>query len=156
MEIKEPPSIEELTTGPKEFTPTMGQEITIQRTSGHIEGGWKIHYMNEEKLNVTKFDPAGKEIEKTVLRGDVERFNRLPRIDDIATSKNIEQLKFTITKLGGLQGTKGFNPAEYILSCIDNVYEHNASEESLGKITRTGDLRDTVERIVLSKTENKQ
>ena len=151
MEAKEFSSIQEITPKPREFTPRMGQEIIIQRTNGHIEGGWKIDYMNEDMLLVARLDSYGKKIERTVFRSNVERFNRPPKVEDISTSQNIGQLKFAIKELGGVQGSKQFLPADYILSCIDDVSKNGSSEESLRKFTSNHDLRDTVKRLIESK-----
>lgn len=138
-----------------EFIPKVGEEITLQRTSGHIEAGWKIISQIGNKIVVNKLGPDGVLLQKTVPIGDVERFNRPPKEEDIPTSQNIQQLKFTIAKLGGLQGSNYFFPADYLLSRIDNAFANNGSEESLRGITRTGNLRNTVERLIKSQKENR-
>lgn len=134
-----------------EFTPKVGQEITLQRTSGDIEGGWRIFFNQDGMLGVSKGD-----VMKRVKVGDVERFNRPAEIKDIPTSKNIEQLKYTIKKLGGLSGSNSYYSADDLLTLIDNAFANNGSEASLKCITRTGGLRTIVEDLIKNKKENKQ
>lgn len=133
---------QEIAPQSKEFTPKVGQEITLQRTSGDIESGWRIFFQQDGVLGVQKKDAM-----KRVKVGDIERFNRPAEIKDISTSKNIEQLKYTIKKLGGLTGSRYYS-SDDLLTLIDNTIANKGSKESLQYLTGAGDLRKTAERLI--------
>lgn len=139
---------------PEEFIPKIGQEIIRQRSNGDINGGWKISIIEGDKLTVTRHYKDDIYEYKTVTIDQVDRYNRPAKIEDISTSQNIQQLKFTITKLGGVKGTTNFFPADYLLQSIDEAFANNGSEESLQRLTRSGGLRDTVKKLIESKKEN--
>lgn len=141
------PEIEEL---PINFTPKTGQVINIQRSSGVVEGGWKISSYQDKILVVEKGD-----LEKIVKFSDADRYNRLITIDDIATSRNVLELKYTLKKLGGLTGSR-YYPVDDLLSLVDNAYRNEGSVESLQFLTGAGKLRQTVQRLIESEKQNKQ
>ena len=126
----------------------VGQEITLQRTSGTIEGNWKIKYIQGDNLTVTKPYKGDVYDIKSVTISQVERFNRPPKIEDIATSANKDQLRYALKKLGGLQGSNRYYSAQDLLTLIDIAYQNQGSAESLQNITRVGELRQTVKRLI--------
>lgn len=145
----------ELNSPSTEFIPEVGQEITLQRTSGTIEGNWKIKYIQGDNLTVTKPYKGDVYDIKSVTISQVERFNRPPKIEDIATSANKDQLRYALKKFGGLQGSNRYYSAQDLLTLIDIAYQNQGSAESLQNITRVGELRQTVKRLIVIATPKK-
>lgn len=68
------------------------------------------------------------------------------KIEDIATSKNLNQLISTVKNLGGLQGSDGyFYSSDELIELINGVTNGEITSDHL---TRSGDLRNTVSKLI--------
>ena len=123
------------------FTPIIGNSITVQRSSGAIESNWSIINVREDNVFVRKREGNDGVIDKIIPIKDIERFNRPAKIEDISTSKNLNQLFFTINKLGGLQGSDRFYSSDELIFIISEIIKEKIP---IGSITRSGNLRNTV------------
>lgn len=123
------------------FTPIIGNSITVQRSSGAIEPNWSIINIRGDNIVVRKKEGEYGVLDKTIPIKDVERFNRPAKIEDITTSKNRNQLIFTINKLGGIKGSDRYYPSDELIFIINEIFK---GKIPIGSLTRSGNLRNTV------------
>lgn len=139
---------------PVEFAPKTGQNITIQRTDGEIESGWIVFSFNldQDTIFIRKEDQVNGPMEKRPKISEIERFNRQAKLEDISSSKNFQQLEFTLNRLKTISGSNQNYTSEDLIERINFVVKN---EGSIKVITRTAGLRNTVERLLKETTETK-
>ena len=133
---------------PDSFIPQINQEVNVQRSSGLVESGWVIKFINKDGIVVHKKEENGVINIKTLPFDKLERFNRPAKPDDIVTAQDFNQLLFTLSRLDGVQGTERFYSRDYLINVIQKYLK---GEASLENIPRSNELRDTVQRLFNSK-----
>lgn len=133
---------------PDSFIPQINQEVNIQRSSGLVESGWVIKFINKDGIVVHKKEENGVINIKTLPFDRLERFNRPAKPVDIVTAQDFNQLLFTLSRLEGVQGTDRFYSKDYLINVIQKYLK---GEASLENIPRSNELRDTVQKLFNSK-----
>lgn len=133
---------------PDSFIPQINQEVNVQRSSGLVESGWVIKFINKDGIVVHKKEENGVINIKTLPFDKLERFNRPAKPDDIVTAQDFNQLLFTLSRLDGVQGTERFYSRDYLINVIQKYLK---GEASLENIPRSNELRDTVQKLFSSK-----
>lgn len=137
---------------PEKFIPIINQSVNVQRSNGIVESGWVIKYIKRDGIVVHKKEENGEITIKKLSFDRLDRFNRQPKVSDIASSENFHQLFYTLNKLGGIQGSETYYPKDYLISVIKKYLKDNG-EADIKNITRSAGLRDVVQELFRSKQQ---
>lgn len=137
---------------PERFVPRINQPVNVQRSSGIVESGWVIYSINDDEIVVHKKEENGNIVIKRLEFSDLDRFNRLPKPSDIASSENFSQLFFTLNQLGGIQGSEVYYSKDYLITTIGKYLK---GEVDIKNLTRSEGLRDIVQTL-FNKKSSKQ
>jgi len=130
------------------YLPKVGDKINVERSSGIIEPGWNVFYIDQDKgrLLVTKKDPeTGQLIRKKIKIELAQRLNTPAKSEHISQAETLPQLFHTLRGIGGIQGSSEFFPSNYLIEIIQAV---KSGRKNVNTITRTYGLRDTVQKLI--------
>lgn len=130
------------------YLPKVGDKINVERSSGIIEPGWNVFYIDQDegRLLVTKKDPeTGQLIRKKIKIELAQRLNTPAKSEHISQAETLPQLFHTLRGIGGIQGSSEFFPSNYLIEIIQAV---KSGRKNVNTITRTYGLRDTVQKLI--------
>jgi protein phosphatase len=140
--VEQPPE----TQGGQKSLLQKGSPVRVQRSSGMIEAGWTVESFDSRTGYVTVIKPEGNHyLTKQIPRAELEKLNRPATIQDIPSADNLQQLVDILQQIGGIQGSQHLYNSAELLQIVDDVV---AGRESLGKLTRTGGLRQKVADLI--------
>ncbi len=124
-----------------------GEKVMVRRSSGEMDGDWEVVGSGISGNTVVTKEIDGRTLIKQIATGELEKLNDPGELKTVVSSAQSEQELFdALTRLGGLQGSQGFQNSADLKAQIEKVL---AGEVGLTTLTRTGDLRQKVTDLMI-------
>ena len=137
-----------------------GQDVYVLRSSGKIERGWKVEYIDGKtgKVTIKTPDGNGGSLKRDDPREFIDDLNR-PTVPEDIGAINFDKCRTALErrekvlhavrrlKAGGLQGSKGFSANDKLVEELQFLFDR-PSQDGINLLTNTGGLRDKVRELL--------